>query len=465
MEREPSPARPAQSPASPEAPQQPERSGFFEKLRKKAKRPPEAEQRKLEAQETTPTPEAPRPERRKFGRNILGLLFGEKREPAQEQQSTAPEQPVRSEAEPLAPTPESTPQYERATRMRRLARVIIARVLGEAAEEPTRAREHHEQPPIDTEPLVEAAHELRDATDDLTDTIREAREASVEPATTYEAPRSDSDYDSIEPRPQAPQIEQTPSERIDDRLRQLEQSAEASKTATLAAVGLGVIAVLVTGTEYFSRKRHEREIRRDMKKQFKQQERAVKQQQGDFNRLRESFTADMNRNQRKDYYERLSDFTYQQAQRTREANRELQEVVTQTAPTTSQVAAPAERTIQPERPAWQPRQAESVQQPAQTERQPLLRVETADVVERVPGQQTGNAGTGFFGGGGGGIASGTGPSDLNPPKIIDPNSREARQLEALRKAEQARLQQNAWLYSAALVLAMIALVIVTVVLG
>lgn len=459
MEREANIPQPEQPPATRETPQQLERSGFFEKLRKKAKRSPEvAAPRNREQAEVAPQAEAPQPERRKFGKNILQLFLGEKRE--------TPTPIVPTEAFEVAPTPlnpEATPVYDRATRMRRFARVVIARVMGEAAQESGRARRQGEQSPVDTEPLMEAANDLREATNDLTGTIHDAREASAE---TVMYSRSEGGYDHsggseyTEPRHAELTVEQTAAERIDDRLRRLEQDAEVSKTATLAAVGLGVIAVLVTGTEYFSSRKRDKEIRRDMKKQFKRQEKAVNEQRREFSRLRESDSGDLDRNQRQNYYDKLSTFTHKQAERTREVSRELQEVIAQG----GSVAVAPERAgqQQAERTTWQPRQPERAAIPEQA---PLMRVETADTVEHAPGQQTGNAGTGFFGGGGGGIASGTGPSDLNPPKTIDPNSREARQLEALRKAEQARLQQNAWLYSAALVLAMIALVIVTVVLG
>jgi len=460
MEREPLQPLPKRAPAETPQPQtEQEHGGFFEKWRKKVKRTAEQEpQNKTpESAEKAPAPEAPKPERRAFGKKILGLIFGSEVQKPEETERLV--------------TPEATqPQYERATRMRRFARVIIANVLGEAAQEPARARRMQESEPLDTAPLVEAAHELRDAIDDLNETVIESRESASAPA-AVEASRGEGGYDSFESRftRSGISLEQTASERIDDRLRQLEESVEVSRGAAVAAAGLGVLAVILTGAEYFSRKRTEHDIKhetKEVKAAFKKQERVMEQQQVVFDRLRETQTQGMDRNQRQEYYERLGAFTHQQAERTREATIELEQAVERSNPPES-YSVERTRREEPaqERRERRPRQLEVAQVPEQPEIAPLVRVEKADTIETAPGRQTGNAGMGFFGGGGS-IPGDAGTSDLNGlRRPIDPNSPEARKLEELRKIEQARLQQNAWFYGAALIVAMGALLIVTIVVG
>lgn len=365
-------------------------SGFFENWREKTNNLTELEPQEKKTSEAA-LPQAQHRERRTLGKNILGLTFGRE---AQKERSVLA-------AEVLPRFSEETLQLERAARMRRFARVVIARVLGEAAQEPQRSRERQEAQPLSTEPLIEAAHELRDATDTLNETVHESKQESGEP---------------------------TASERIDDRLRQLEGSAEVSRRAAIAAVGLGVLAVILTGTEYFSRKHVDRGTKQSARKPIKTP--GLDTQRMQFDRLRDAATPDMDREQRQEYYERLSTFTHTQAERTREATREL------------------------ENPTEVP------------EVVPLVRVENADTIERAVGQQTGSAGNGFFGGGGGGIAQDTGPSDLNPPRaLLDPNSPEARKLEQLRNVEQARLQRNAWLYATALVATLVGAVVAAIVIG
>jgi hypothetical protein len=416
---------PAETPPSPKE----RHAGFFEKWRKKAKRTPELAPPKAATPEKLATPEAPQVERRAFGKEILGLIFGSKPGEQMIPPVAAPE------AQAVA-TPENTPQIERATRMRRFARVVIARVLGEAAQEPTRAARQHERSPLDTHSLIDAAQDLSSAANGLSADIRR-------------------------PSSRVASLEQKAAERIDDRLRQLEDSAEVSRKASVAAAGLGVLAVILTGAEYFSRRRADREIKRDVSREFKNQEQALERQRIVFDRLRETQARDMGRDERREYYERLSSFTHQQADRTREASRELQEVTAGQEP----LARPVERVDDRRERQSRPEVAQ-VRAAEQPEVAPLVRVENADTIERAPGQQTGSAGTGFFGGGGGGIAQGTGPSDLvRPQQPIDPNSREARRLEELRKLEQARLRQNAWFYGAALIVTMIGAVIAAIVIG
>lgn len=467
MEHTPTPPiSPEATPPTPNA----KRAAFFERWNKRVKRnAPEAQQPSPEAN-TQRAPEAApvAPERKSFGKNIVGLIFGERPRPEAAVQP-APQSPEASQVVP--PTPEQTPQYDRATRMRRLARVILANVLGQVNQEPVLARQHGEAQPLNTQPLAEAAQNLQAAANMLGTTIDQAGTAQTAPA----APNTSGNYD---PQPQqerpVPTIEHVAAERIDRRLRRLEAVAEENRAASVAVAGLGVLAVLLTGAEYFGRKREGRKIRRETREQFAAQENVITQQRAEFDELKREQVSGMDRIQRRNYYERLSSFTSQQAERTREADRELQEVVIARTPEVVGAAPVQEGDVyeRRQRQARQPERATATPLSREQEReldrepQPLVRVESVERTEHQPGQQTGSAGTGFFGGGGGGIASGTGPSDLNPPrKVVDPNSPEARKLEELRKAEQARLQQNAWFYGAALIVTLGALLIITIVLG
>jgi|GEM_PF-4933585 len=453
MERDPQ--KPAAIPNAP-APTTERRGALFNWWNKRTKQEALPPQPQPEAGQKIPEALPLQPERKSFGKNIVGLL--RKRQPDI--------QPQTPEAQPQTITPEQTPQYDRATRMRRLARVILANVLGQVDREPTIAQKHGEAKPVDVQPLADAAQNLQTAANTLSTTITQARSV---PNFTAAAPNTSGNFDSLQPERTAPTVEQDAADRIDRRLRRLEAAAEDHRAVSVAVVGLGVLAVLLTGAEYLGRKRADRKIRHETGEQFAEQEKAINQQRAEFDELKHERVSDMNRNQRRTYYERLGTFTTQQAEQTREAEHELQEVVIARTPE----AAPVQEGAVYERRAWQPRQPErsvaaprAREQEADREPQPLVRVERTERTEHQPGQQTGSAGTGFFGGGGGGIASGTGPSDLNPPrKLTDPNSPEARKLEALRKAEQLKLQQNAWLYGAALIVALGAFVVVALVIG
>lgn len=460
MERDPQPPK-----TTPEATPTPntKRASFFEKWNKRVKK--QGAEATKPAPETLKDPQTPEvatlpPERKSFGKNIMKLLFGN-RSP---EQQVVPVTPEAQAPQPL--TPEQTPQYDRATRMRRLARVILANVLGQVEQEPARAQKLGEAQPLNTEPLAEAAQNLQSAVNTLGDTIDHAQTG---PNYATAALNFGGNYDPrAQPERSAPPIEQDVNERIDRRLRRLEAAAEDHRAASVAAVGLGVLAVILTGTEYFGRRRADKKIRRETTEQFAQQEKAINQQRAEFDQLRQEQTTGMDRNQRHDYYERLSTFTNSQAEQTRQVDHELQEVVIAHTPESTQI----QQGEVYERREWRPRQPEraaapqSREQASDREPQPMLRVENNERTERQPGQQTGSAGTGFFGGGGGGIASGTGLSDLTTARgISDPNSPEARKLEALRKAEQRRLQQNAWFYGATLIATLGVLLIVTIVLG
>ena len=454
MERAPTP--PSHGPVQPEtspAPPKKENGGFFERWRKKMAGETAAQKSTPEQQSK---PETPPETRRGFGKNVLNFLFGKNTEVSQ----SAPETVV---------APETLPHYERAGRLRRFARAVIGHALSEARHEPERARAHDgpEVAPLDTSPLIDAAEDLRGATDDLTTTMHDARELPLHPPETVAAARDAGgfDYDGrgAEPLP-APTAELPPlsaAERIDYRLRRLEADSEATKTAALAAIGLGVIAVLVTGAEYLGRKSEVRKVARDVKKNDAETTKAFAAQRAEFAQLRRERAEDMNRTERQGYYERLSTFTHEQAERTRAASRDLQEVTNEAVQHPQAAAA----SPSPERTAQQPRQPERAAQPEQSTR-PLARVEVAERTEQsaAPGQ-VGNAGTGFFGGGGAGAGLRgifTKPATQVP---LDPKSAEARRLEALRKAQAAQLRSNAWLYSAGLVLAIVALVLTTIFVG
>jgi hypothetical protein len=459
MERDP------RTPSAPEATTPPldqKRAHFFDRWKKTKRRRPATKQPAPEvaAPQNTPESVAPQLERKSFGKNILRLLRGSQQSPEAQQ----PQTPEAQAGQPQAP--ELTPQYDRATRMRRLARVIIANVIGQANQEPVIAQKNGEPKPLNMQPLAKAAQNLQSAANNLSGTISQVQ-ASPDRAASF---AGGGNFNPVQPERSAPLVEQAAGDRIDRRLRRLEAAAEENRAASVAAVGLGVLAVLLVGTEYFGRKRADRKIVRETSEQFTSQQKEINQQRREFDRFREEKVAIMNRNERRDYYERLSSFTAQQTERTTTADRELQEVVIARTPE-AVATTPLSGEIF-ERRQYRPRQQEraaatrEVAQESAVEQKPLVRVEKVEHTEHQPGQQTGSAGTGFFGGGGGGIAQNTGPSDLNPPRaMLDPNSPEVRKLEALRRAEQIRLQRNAWFYGAALIATLVGAVIAAIFIG
>ena len=494
METQPNLPNPADAPKT--SPSK-ESGGFFARWRKKVDQQPSADpeqtppprKKKKSAEGTPATPEASTPNtKRSFGKNVLNFLFGDPNAP---DNKNVPNVATSPNVEPDIDTPEETPDYQRASRMRRFARAVIANVLGVASAEPNIAANTHTQP-VNVDPLTSAANNLQTAANTLNSTINFAQQApnsvSLAPASPNAAPQTapntapntvaamysgspDGGYDSL-----SPDIMPAPvaiADRLDDRLRRLEASAETNRTAAIAATGLGVLAVLLVGVEYLGRKRADRGIKRETKQQFAVQEKKIEKQQAEFNQLRQEHVADMNRNQRRDYYERLSTFTNEQAAQTREVAQDLNQVTEQYVErvTAAPVAAPERREPdQQERRTWQPRQPESVRSSKEQEPNPtpLVRVENAEQTERGPSASNnmGSAGTGFFGGGGASTSRG-GQSGQQTPTVaqLDPNSREARQLEALRKAQQKKLQSNAWLYSAALILALVGMVVISIFVG
>lgn len=425
------------SPETQAPPPAPERG-----VRKKEKsKSPEATADKNVSPEAKPhTPE--KPPKQKFGARVLNMLFGEpKSAPAETQVSQA------EVDKPAVETPEHTPRpleaepIERATRMRRFARRVIAHVLGEADAEPGRARTEKSSTPLDTFPLIEAADDLRDASEDLDDTLREAQETLVyERVSTSEragaSPDVGGEYSLVDFRA---------SERIVQRVEQLEAKVETSGGMSLAAVGLGVVAVLVAGHEYLARKRVEKSHKK-LDKAHQELEKQVQKQQQEFVVLQKEQSAQMDRQHRQDYYERLSEFTHQQAASTREVSQELQQNIEAALPI---IPEPLPQKIET-RAETAPRTVEG-----QPQVEPLRRVETADTIER--GGQSGNAGTGFFGGGMSGVGGRIQQALGQVGKSVLPPGKDATtSADAQRKA---RLASNAWMYSVGFAIAVTALVL------
>lgn len=321
----------------------------------------------------------------------------------------------------------------RAGRIRRFASRVIAHVRGEAAAEVSRASQEHVKP-LDTAQLVEAAQDLRGASDELGDTMRSAEETLIFDRQSDVAPAHPNDSGDF--------VLPSVAERIAQRVDRLEARVESSNTASLAAVGLGVVAVLFAGHEYFVRRRTEKGQKRINKEQKALNDQLREQQQA-FAVLQKAQASSMDRSHRHDYYNQLSQFTHEQAATTREASHALQQTVE------SHAALPVLEALPESRGHNVPPTPELPVAP-----EPLRQVEQADTFEH--GSQTGNAGNGFFGGGmvglnavGGQIKQALG---LRSVKLSGKASSSA---DAQR---QARLAHSAWLYSAGFVIAVIALV-------
>lgn len=327
---------------------------------------------------------------------------------------------------------------ERAGRMRRLARKVIGHVLGEVAAEPARAKAGLDAAPLDTEPLAEAAEDLRGAAQDLDSTLHDAKETLI-----YER-RPNPEFAPSGPDSHEGHI----SAQISQRIERLEAKVETSSTISLAAMGLGVVAVLVAGHEYFARKRVERTVQKSNRAQ-KALEEQVKTGQREFVALQKEQATAMDREHRKDYYERLAEFTHHQAASTREVHKELQHSIDAAIPVLFPEPLPP-----PERQLPTTATPEKVAQPPLPE--PLRRVESADTVEQ--SGQAGNAGTGFFGGGMAGIG-GRIQQTLGLRGARNSIQRMSQEEISAETRRQARLASNAWLYSAGFVIAVAALVL------
>jgi hypothetical protein len=261
-------------------------------------------------------PKAPvAPEKAGFFRgNILRFITGEL--PAES--IPAPEQTQTPDKIEEAPKTEEQLEYERAGRVRRFARTVLRAVMAEATAESARPK------PLDTEPLTEAAEDLREATTELNATMEEAR-----------GKPTDADGFEFAP-PEAPRhiFEDVVAERIAARMQRLEAEPEKTRTVSVLAAGLGIVAVLVAGHQYLARRRAD------------SPHDAITNQRTEFKRLRTEHTADMARNQRQDHYEKLREFTHHQAEVTRGAAHELKEVTDRPRLTWMREQAPAAVTLE-----------------------------------------------------------------------------------------------------------------------
>lgn len=450
----------------PEAPASDE--GLFGRWRKKSEKTERSKTAHPEA--SAEAPKRPgKTRRQKMGEGILGFLRGEQRAPTgnRAERPTAEKPQARAESEPV---------YEQASRMRRFARVVINHVMGVANEENQRASRSSERgQPLNTEPLVDAADDLRDAADDLGDAAEAsfAQEASEPSSPDYggqyeQPPQPERPKASSESSPFEPRIADHVQQRIQNLERKLEAEKEKSTViAAAATAGLGIMAVagvLLMGHEYLVHKKIRKE-QRGLKRELRQQQ---IRHETDFARLQREQTADMGRRDRQAYYERLSTFTHKQAATTRAAAQEIRRVQppqrVEAAPTrpqseqqfqTEPAATPNPR--EQRRPEQSPQQRSAPEwQLPRTERheqaKPLVQVETADTIEHSPNQPQFSANSSA----GGGAASGR---DATQPRVTaqlkvpqsPPLSPAALREQAQRKARIARLASNAWLYSLALI--------------
>jgi hypothetical protein len=378
-----------------------ERTGLFERWAKKDKKPPSAEAKQAKPEASAEVKEAQKPARKKIGEFIFGLFAA--KPPAAETQSETP-------VPPTPETAEQPPVVERATRARRFARLVINRVMNTARAESAQPR------PLDTEPLEEAAEDLHEADQELGETLDAAQTTGAEFGAAAMA--------GFETAAELVTGSVTAA-RIVERVNRLEEHAEHNRATAIAAVGLGVIAVLVAGHEYFGKKRIEKKLR-GTEKTVREQGDQLAQQETQFAHLRqgqERVTA-MNRTGRQEYYDRLSQFTHKQAEVTRGITREVQ-----------QAEQPISR-----RAEWQPiRTPETAPTP-----EPLARVETADKIERGPSKSDHASGQFIGGSAAGGIpgAPVQGQEELDKAPLSPAALRE----QAARAARLARLRSNAWLY-------------------
>lgn len=406
MERETRPPEPPKAPKPEAPPSEASREGFFERWRRKDKKAQSSEVQTEPKTAEAHTP--PKTARKKIGEFIFGL-FNEKQSAPPTPEQSAPA------AEASVPSPEDQPVFERARRARRFARVVIERVMNTARQEQTNAPEWDgaKTEPLDTTPLREAADDLHDADVNL----GEAMAANTATSAEFAGGGYDTAAEVITGVSMAA--------RIAERMTALEKHAEQSRATAIAAVGLGVIAVLVAGHEYLGKKKLERTFRAAQKQIVQQQ--TIQQQEAAFATLQrpEQRVAAMPRPERQAYYDQLSQFTHRQAEVTRGIAQEV----------TALHAQDVER--------------QSVRTPETALRpEPLSRVETADKVERGPSKSQ-ISGTRFIGGSAAGGIPGVlvqGQQDTGKAPLAPAALRE----EALRKARMARLRSNAWLYGVAL---------------
>lgn len=428
------------------APTPPEGGGVFDRWRKKVRKStkPTTNQAPASASpEAQAVPDKPQTQRRKLGESIFKLITGDMATP--DRPDAQPGQP--NMAPNIAPDAQTTPEnnqpvLERASRTRRFARMVIRHVLDTAD-----AEQHHgknwdkaDAKPLDTQPLVDAADDLQDATANLDQTVQAARVRGTQATPDFAAsPAASSAFEtgSFDTVVEAATLASAAG-RIQERISTLEHSAEQSRATAVVAVGLGVLAVLVAGHEYFGKKRVEKKLTTATQEIRTQQER-ITQQETAFAKLQQEQqqATTMPRSERDVYYTKLSEFTHKQADVTREVAREVQEVTQSTyvppraeAPTRPEVRAHSEWRRAP-LPEVAPRL------------EPLARVETSDKVELGTSRHGQAAATPLAN-----VATGTSPADPAAQQASGkaPLSPTAMREEALRKARTARLASSAWLY-------------------
>lgn len=449
--------------------------GVFEKWFKRRGRKPAAvpEQPGVQPEsQQSQSPETPEAQdektKKKRGQKILRLL-GFKRATQPEAPRPQP-YPETVASEPQERT-EPEPVIEQAGRMRRFAKVVIEKVLGVAEREHANVRQWdgEQARPINTEPLVEAADDLRHAVHDLEAAMPETTQQ--EQSVAYDTSPDGPGYGAAEV-----------SRRIEQRIQQLEEKAteqaeQNNRTAAFAVAGIGILAVatvLVAGYEYLSHKKIKKE-QRSIRKELAHQQDTQKAQEAEFARLQREQTAHMARRERQAYYRDITEFTHKQAQVTREVTHELRQV----APRPQQQVALVREPAQQEAVVWQRQQAgEQLGQPVgpvlaergnaqpdapTAERlSPLVQTETADKVEQGPGYR---AGTNDQQGGAG--ISGAGSQIPVEPSVDAPiplSPAAQRQLKARQQRAQT-LAANAWIYGIVLATLLIGFAIVFVLIG
>lgn len=410
----------------------------------------------------------PERQKKKLGAKLLGFLGIRRNQP--EQRLPQPETPQPTTPESPA---ETEPVIEQAGRVRRFARLVLEKVLGAAEQEHKNAKkwdgEHAK--PLDTEPLVEAADDLRHAVQDLDAAMPESPHTATAEhrSESYGSSPDGGNYVAAAPE-FSPSFTVQVSQRIERRIQQLEekiheQSKQNERTAAFAAAGIGILAVagvLMLGHEYLSHKKIKKE-QKAIRKELEKQHEAQTAQEKEFARLQHQQTTEMARRERQAYYRDLSEFTHKQAEVTRGVAQEVKRVVPEQTlrtrePEQSEAAAwqrqaVAEQTVR-KAAEW------SVPKPelsAPERLEPLVRIETADTVEQGPSQQSA---VGLVAGSGQPQAGGS-PANGSVP--LSPSAQ--RELKARQQRAQNLAANAWWMYGAVLTALLVGFAIIFVLVG
>jgi hypothetical protein len=438
-----------------ETPRPEEHSGLFERWRKKAKKAEETPRAgQAEAQEARPKKTA----RDKFTENVASFLFGR---PPKGERASSTDGTARQNPEQAASGSETEPLIDRASRMRRFARQVINHVMGTARSEQEHAREWDGKPPLNTEPLVDAAEDLGEAAEDLDDAARAysgysggSGDGGGPDAPNWQQSAGRGPEDSFAARM---------AERFTRRVEDLEEKLQAQTLraergevrAVAARSALGMVALLgvvLVGHEYLAHKKIKKEQKSQREVQVELRAESILQNQ----RLQE-----MTRRERAAHYERISKLTHLQAAETREVTRELRQEVTEKAPQILHVPHNEEIATVSQNEAWQPARqrapAEIAAQPPEQYIMPVVTVEKADTIEYGPSQASRKNDAGQMGGGSNG--SPAQPSNMLRQDDLStkvPLSPAAQRELAARKLRAQRLVSNAWVYGVALVVGLVA---------